>query len=148
MDKWLGDGGMAIIGDLGGSFDGYGPADGEQFGWASATWSPTALACNPHGIVHGGVHCVMLDAAMNFAVNAGLSGRDRPRATLDLKAELMLPASSESTYTVRGWVVRMAKAVAFVEATVRDSEARLISRATATFMLHRESGEPATSAGA
>src|SRR5688572_31876699 len=39
----------------------------------------------------------MLDAAMNFAVNAGLTGKDRPRATLELKTELMLPASSGST---------------------------------------------------
>jgi uncharacterized protein (TIGR00369 family) len=138
MDRWLGDGGMPIIGALGGSFDGYGPADDDHDGWSSATWAPTDLACNPQGIVHGGVHCVMLDAAMNFAVNAGLTGRDRPRATLDLKSELLLPASTGSTYTVRGQVVRMAKQVAFVEAAVRDDGGRLVSRATATFLLHRE----------
>jgi acyl-coenzyme A thioesterase PaaI-like protein len=81
----------------------------------------------------------MLDAAMNFAVNAGLTGRDRPRATLDLKSELLLPASTGSTYAVRGQVVRMARQVAFVEAAVRDDGGRLVSRATATFLLSRES---------
>jgi uncharacterized protein (TIGR00369 family) len=138
MDRWLGDGGMPIIEAIGGSFDGYGPADNEQDGWASATWAPTELACNPQGVVQAGVHAVMLDAAMNFAVNAGLTGRDRPRATLDLKSELLLPASTGSTYTVKGQVVRMAKQVAFVEAAIRDDGGRLVSRATATFLLYRE----------
>ena len=138
MDRWLGDGGMPIIATIGGSFDGYGPADDDQYGWASATWSPTELACNPQGVVQAGVHAVMHDAAMNFAVNAGLTGKDRPRATLDLKSELLLPASTGSTYTVRGQVVRMAKQVAFVEAAVRDDRGRVVSRATATFLLYRE----------
>ena len=138
MDRWLGDGGMPIIAAIGGSFDGYGGADENQFGWASAVWEPTALACNPRGVVQAGVHSVMLDAAMNFAVNAGLTGRDRPRATLELKTELMMPASSGSSYSVRGEVVRMARQIAFVEATVKDDGGRLVSRATATFLLHRE----------
>jgi hypothetical protein len=40
MDRSLGDGGMALLGQLGVSFDGYGD------GWATATWTPTELACN------------------------------------------------------------------------------------------------------
>ncbi|MDQ1396905.1 MAG: hypothetical protein QOG64_2164 [Acidimicrobiaceae bacterium] len=134
MDRWLGDGGMAVIAAIGGSFDGYAE------GWATATWTPTALACNPHGIVQAGVHSVMLDAAMNFAINAGLDGRDRTRATLEMKTETMLPAASGTSYAVRGEVVRMAKQVAFAEAAVRDADGRLISRSTGTFFLHRENG--------
>ena len=61
-------------------------------------WVPTPLACNPHGIVQAGVHSVVLDAAMNFAINAGLDGKDRTRATLEMKAETMLPASAGQTY--------------------------------------------------
>jgi uncharacterized protein (TIGR00369 family) len=141
MDRWLGNGGMPIIEAIGGSFDGYGPADDQQGGWASASWAPTALACNPQGVVQAGVHSVMLDAAMNFAVNAGLTGRDRPRATLELKTELIGPATTGVTYAVRGEVVRMAKQVAFVEAAVRDDGGRLVSRATATFLLSREAKE-------
>ena len=135
MDRWLGDGGMPLVAALGCSFDGYGPDEG---GWCTATWTPTDLACNPHGIVQAGAHSVILDAAMNFAVNAGLTGKDRPRATLDLKSELLLPAASGSTYAVRGQVVRMAKQVAFVEAAVCDDRGRIVSRATATFLLYRE----------
>src|SRR3954452_13424465 len=116
MDRWLGDGGMQVIGAIGGKFDAYGE------GWATAEWIPTLMACNPHGIVQAGVHSVMLDAAMNFAINASLDGRDRTRATLEMKTETMLPAAAGTSYAVRGEVVRMAKQVAFAEATVREAD--------------------------
>lgn len=132
MDRWLGDGGMAIIEAIGGSFDAYGD------GWATARWEPTALACNPHGTVQAGVHSVLLDAAMNFAINASLDGRDRTRATLEMKAELLRAAAAGTAYEVRGEVTRMAKAVAFAEARVTDGDGQLISRSTGTFLLHRE----------
>lgn len=140
MDRWLGDGGMAIIGAIGGRFESYGE------GWVEGAWEPTELACNPHGTVQAGVHSVILDAAMNFAINAGLDGKDRTRATLELKAETMLPAATGQGYAVRGEVVRMAKQVAFAEATVRDADGRLISRSTGTFLLHRDPN-PASGGG-
>jgi len=137
MDRWLGDGGMAIIGALGGVFEAYG---GEGDGWVRGTWAPTALACNPHGIVQAGVHSVVHDAAMNFAINAGLRGRDRTRATLELKSELLRVARSEDRLTVRGEVVRQAKLVAYAEARIIDDAGQLVSKATATFLLHRDEG--------
>ena len=76
MDRWLGDGGMAIVGLLGAEFVAYG-VDGEDLGWSSGTFTPTDLACNPHGTVQAGVHALLLDAAMNFAINTALTGRDR-----------------------------------------------------------------------
>jgi uncharacterized protein (TIGR00369 family) len=123
---------MAIIAAIGGAFTSYGD------GWVDGTWEPTPLACNPHGTVQAGVHSVVLDAAMNFAINAGLDGRDRTKATLELKTETMLPAAAGSTYSFRGEVTRMAKQVAFAEARLQDGDGRLISRATGTFLLHRE----------
>jgi len=135
MDRWLGNGGMEIITAIGASFDAYGPEDG---GWVSGRWVPSALACNPHGIVQAGVHGVVLDAAMNFAINAGLPGRDRTRATLEMKSELMRVGHANDELRVRGEVVRQAKAVAYAEARVSDAEGKLISRGTATFMLHRD----------
>lgn len=134
MDRWLGDGGMAIIGAIGGSFDRYGADDD---GWVEGTWVPTALACNPHGIVQAGVHSVLLDAAMNFAINSGLRGKDRTRATLEMKTETLRVVNAGDQLTVRGEVVRQAKQVAYAEARVRDAEGRLVSRATGTFLLHR-----------
>jgi uncharacterized protein (TIGR00369 family) len=136
MDRWLGDGGMAIIGAIGGTLDAYGVADNGE-GWVDGTWQPTAMACNPHGIVQAGVHGVILDAAMNFAVNTSLDGRDRTRATLEMKTETMRVANAGDHLAVRGDVVRLAKQVAYAEASVRDGEGRIVSRATGTFLLHR-----------
>ena len=139
MSRWLGDGGMAILAGVGLSFDDYGIEDDDRAGYATATWVPTALACNPHGTVQAGVHAVVLDAAMNFATNAGLTGRDRTKATLEMKTETMLPAVAGESYAVRGAVMLQAKQVAFAEARVEDSSGRLVSRATGTFLLHRDS---------
>ncbi len=136
MDRWLGDGGMPIIEQVGGSFDAYG-VDGEDLGWVEGTFTPTTLACNPHGIVQAGVHSLLLDAAINFAINAALRGRDRTKATLELKIETMRAALEGQSYALRGDVVRMARQVAYGEGVVRDAEGQIVSRATATFLLHR-----------
>jgi uncharacterized protein (TIGR00369 family) len=136
MDRWLGDGGMPIIEAIGGVFDRY---DGAA-GWATCTWTPTALACNPHGYVQAGVHDILLDAAMNFAINASLDGRDRTRSTIDMTGSYLRTANLGATFHVRGDVTRIAKQVAFAEATCKDNEGNLVSRATGTFLLHRDGG--------
>jgi uncharacterized protein (TIGR00369 family) len=136
MDRWLGDGGMPVLAVLGASLDAYG-VDGEDLGWADGSFTPTELACNPHGIVQAGIHGVLLDAAMNFAINAALRGKDRTRGTLEMKIETMRPALLGSSYALRGEVTRMAKQVAFAEAAVRDDAGVLLSRATGTFLLLR-----------
>jgi uncharacterized protein (TIGR00369 family) len=137
MDRWLGNGGMEIIGLVGATFTAYG-VDGEDLGWVEGNWVPTALACNPHGIAQAGIHSLILDASMNFAINAALPGRDRTRGTLEMKTETMRPAKLGDPLLVRGEVVRMARQVAYGEGTVRDAERRLVSRSTGTFLLHRE----------
>jgi uncharacterized protein (TIGR00369 family) len=142
MDRWLGDGGMPILAAIGAGIASYGVEGGvegdEQLGWAAGTWTPTDLACNPHGIVQAGVHAVVLDAVMNFAINAGLDGRDRSRATLEMKAETMRVAQAGEVLDIRGQAVRLARQVAYAEGAVRDPQGRLISRSTGTFLLHRE----------
>jgi uncharacterized protein (TIGR00369 family) len=137
MDRWLGDGGMALIGTIGGSFDAYGMTE-DNTGWVEGRWEPTGLACNPRGVVQAGVHGVILDAAMNFAVNTSLEGRDWARATLEMKTEIMRSTAEADKLAVRGGVSRLARQVAYAEASIRDREGRLVSRATATFLLQRE----------
>jgi len=128
---------MPILGAIGISFDDYGIEDVDHAGWATAVWEPTAMACNPHGTVQAGVHGVVLDAAMNFAVNAGLSRHDRTKATIELKTETMRPAAAGEKLAVRGAVVRETRQIAFAEARIENSEGLLVSRATGTFLLHR-----------
>jgi uncharacterized protein (TIGR00369 family) len=137
MDRWLGDGGMPIIAAVGASLDRYG-VDGEDLGWVEGSFSPEPLACNPQGMVQAGVHSVLLDACMNFAINAGLAGRDRARATLELKTETMRPATTGESYVLRGEVVRMARQVAYAEGSIRDATGGLVSRSTGTFLLQRD----------
>ena len=140
MERWLGDGGMAIIGALGGSFEAYG-VDGEDLGWVSGSFDPAELACNPHGSVQAGVHAVLLDAAMNFAINAALRGRDRTKATIEFSVELMRPASSGERYALRGDVVRLARQIAHAEASLLNESGALVSRSTGTFLVHRAQGD-------
>jgi uncharacterized protein (TIGR00369 family) len=141
MDRWLGDGGMPIIELVGGAFSTYG-VDGEDLGWSGGTFTPTELACNPHGITQAGIHSLLLDAAMNFAINAALPRKARTRGTLEMKTECMRPARLGDSFALRGEVVRMAKQVAYGEASLRDADGALVSRATATFLLHRPEPEP------
>src|SRR5215472_4730690 len=136
MDRWLGDGGMPIIGLVGGAFTSYG-VDGEDLGWVGGDFSPTDLACNPHGVTQAGIHSLLLDACMNFAINAALPAGARTRGTLEMKTECMRPAMKGNAFALRGEVVRLAKQVAYGEASMRDGERTLISRATGTFLLHR-----------
>jgi uncharacterized protein (TIGR00369 family) len=143
MDHWLGTGGMELIGTVGGAFTDYG-VDGEDLGWVTGSFVPSPAACNPHGVVQAGVHGLLLDAAMNFAINAALPGRDRTRATLEMKVETMRPALAGETYRLRGDVVRMARQVAYSEATVIDGDDRMVSRSTGTFLLHRHADTRST----
>ena len=137
MDRWLGDGGMAIIGAVGGSFEHYG-VDGEDLGWASGLFAPTNLACNPHGTVQAGVHALLLDAAMNFSINAALPGRDRTQGTIEMTTELLRPAAIGERYALRGEVVRLTRQIAFAEATLTNEEDKLVSRSSGTFLIQRD----------
>jgi uncharacterized protein (TIGR00369 family) len=140
MDRWLGDGGMAVIGAIGGALESYG-VDGEDLGWVSGTFRPTPLACNPHGAVQAGVHSVILDAAMNFAINAALIGRDRTEATIEMTTELMRPALLDGRYAIRGDVLRLTRRIAYAEATISSDEGKLVSRSTGTFLVHRSTSD-------
>jgi len=142
MDRWLGDGGMRIIDLVGAAFTGYG-VDGEELGWVTGTFTPTDLACNPHGVTQAGILSLLLDASMNFAINAALPGKARTRGTLEMKTECMRPAMKGDRYQLRGEVVRMARQVAYAEATLRDGDGELVSRSTGTFLLHRPDPAPA-----
>lgn len=137
MDRWLGDGGMALVGALGGAFTQYG-VDGEDLGWVEGTVTPESLASNPHGTMQAGAHSVFLDAAMNFAINAALTGRDRTNATIEMTTELLRAAVIGESYVLRGEVVRLTRQIAYAEARIATADGKLVSRATGTFLVHRE----------
>jgi uncharacterized protein (TIGR00369 family) len=137
MDRWLGDGGMELIGLVGAAFEQYG-VDGEDLGWVSGSFVPSSLACNPHGTVQAGVHALLLDASMNFAINAALPGRDRTQGTIEMSTELLRPALRGERYALRGDVVRLTRQIAFGEASLTNADGKLVSRSTGTFLVQRE----------
>src|SRR3989442_11546443 len=127
LDRSLGDGGMPLLEQLGLSFERYGE------GWAEATWTPTALACNPRGVVHGGVYGVVHDAAMNFATNSALESGDRV-ATLDVAYQTRRAPNVGDPLAVRGAVVQLTRQVAYVESTGTDADGGGGSEAVGTFI--------------
>jgi uncharacterized protein (TIGR00369 family) len=129
---------MPVIAAFGAAIERYGE------GWAEASWTPTELACNPAGIVQAGVHSVLLDAAMNFAMLAGLDRGDRG-ATLEMKVSTMRAANRGDVLGVRGEVVRLARSVAYTEGWVRNADGETVAHATGTFIVRR--AEPAREAG-
>ena len=145
MDKALGDGGMALLGQLGVDFLRYGE------GWVEAAWTPTESACNPVGGVHGGVYAVVHDAAMNFATNSALE-RGESGATISITYATMRGAKAGEQLRVRGEVVRLARQIAYLETTITNAEDLVVSKASGTFILRRRdasaAGRGAASAGA
>ena len=134
MDKALGDGGMALLGQLGVDFQRYGE------GWVEATWTPTDSACNPVGGVHGGVYAVVHDAAMNFATNSALERGDRC-ATISITYGTMRAANGGDELTVRGEVVRLTRQIAYLETSITSADGEIVSKATGTFILRRKQQE-------
>lgn len=130
MDKALGDGGMALLGQLGVDFQRYGE------GWVEAAWTPTDSACNPVGVVHGGVYAVVHDAAMNFATNSALE-RGESGATISITYSTMRGAKAGEALRVRGEVVRLARQIAYLETTITNAEDLVVSKASGTFILRR-----------
>ncbi len=136
MDKALGDGGMALLGQLGVNFERYGE------GWVEATWQPTESACNPVGAVHGGVYAVIHDAAMNFATNAALE-KGESGATISITYSTMRGAKAGDALAVRGEVVRLARQIAYLQTTITNDAGDVVSSASGTFILRRREA-PAT----
>ena len=97
----------------------------------------TKLACNPHDGVQAGVYGIMFDAAMNFAINASLEGKDRTKATLEMKTDCMKGAALGDKLTIHGKLDRMTKLIAFSSAEVRNEAGDVVCRSTGTFMVHR-----------
>jgi uncharacterized protein (TIGR00369 family) len=136
MDKALGDGGMALLGQLGVDFVRYGE------GWVEADWTPTDSACNPVGAVHGGVYAVVHDAAMNFATNSALE-RGESGATISITYSTMRGAKAGAALAVRGEVVRLARQIAYLTTTITNADGEVVSTASGTFILRRREPTPA-----
>lgn len=131
MDKWLGDGGMRLLAELGIEMTAYGG------GWAEGRWVPSAFCCNPQGFVQTGTFTVAIDAAMNFAVLASME-KGETTATLEIKTSNLRAAREGDELLVRGEVDRMTRSIAFTSCRVTGAEGALVAEATGTFILRRK----------
>jgi len=131
MDRWLGDGGMALLGSLGVDLTSYGE------GWVEGDWTPTELACNPNGPVQGGTYGVVFDGVMTFATLAALE-KGESCSSLEMKMSWLRGATAGDELGVRGEVVRITRSVAFCEAAVTNREGETVARASATALLRRK----------
>ena len=127
MERSLGDGGMPLLAQLGVDFQRYGE------GWVEAAWTPTDLACNPAGGVHGGVFGVIHDAAMNFATNSALA-KGEFGATVSISYSTLRAAVAGALHAVDDRRIDVA-----AEARQRDFRLLLQRGADAALEPHRPS---------
>ena len=89
--------------------------------------------CHSGSIVQGGFVAGMLDNAMAVAVI--ISGEELySPATLELKVTYFKPAS-QGVNIAKGWIVRMGKSIAFLEAELHNSDGELLAKASSTARL-------------
>lgn len=130
MDRWLGDGGMPLLGALGVELTSY------DEGSVGGTWTPAPLACNPNGPVQGGTFGVVLDGVMTFATLSALE-RGEHCTSLEMKINWLRGAAAGDSLSVAGAVVRLARKVAFAEAKVTSAGGDLVATGSGTFLLRR-----------
>ena len=92
---------------------------------------------NPGGTVHGGVYCDLADMAMGVAFFSALADGEA-MTTIELKINFLRPVVS-GLITAEARVVAKGKSTGLVECDVRDSQNRLLARASSTcFVLTAE----------
>lgn len=95
---------------------------------------------NPMGTVHGGVLCDLADIAMGWAYVATLEEGEM-FSTLELKTNFLRPVRSDKL-VAEARVVSKGRNVGMVECDIKDSQGRLVARASSTLMTQR-SEQPA-----
>jgi uncharacterized protein (TIGR00369 family) len=137
MGRHLGDGNMALIGQLGVTFT------SATEGRSTGTWRPTALACNTRGAVQGGVFGVILDAAMSLALHSLLPPGEAA-VSVDLRMSQPLPAGPHTDLHLAGEVVRLGGTVIFATASVTRPDGETVAFGTGTFIRRpkQRQGEP------
>jgi uncharacterized protein (TIGR00369 family) len=97
--------------------------------------TPGEMHYNPMGGVHGGYAATLLDSACGIAVHTLLQP-GQTFTTLELKVSY-LRGMNRDTGPVRaeGRVIQMGRRAAFAEATVTDTQGRIMATATSTLLV-------------
>jgi len=106
-------------------------------GLARVSMTATPAMHNPMGTVHGGVYCDLADMAMGIAFFSALS-EGEAMTTIELKINFLRPVI-EGPMRAEARVVSKGRSTGLIDCDVRDSQDRLIARASSTcFVLAEE----------
>jgi uncharacterized protein (TIGR00369 family) len=97
----------------------------------SLSWTVPKELCNSVGNLQGGALAAFADALLGGATSAHLP-EDRYPALAEMKISILRPAPAGTALVGRGYVVKAGSRVLFAEAEVRDSDGRLIAKASGT----------------
>jgi uncharacterized protein (TIGR00369 family) len=96
---------------------------------------PNESHYNPIGTVHGGLVCTLLDSVAGCAVQTTLP-KGQGYTSLEIKVSYLRPVlATTGTLTAVGTVTKPGRRAAFVDATVSDSEGRLVATASSTLLI-------------
>lgn len=110
-------------------------------GLARVSMLASAATHNPAGTLHGGVYCDLADMAMGIAFFTSLADGEA-MTTLELKINYLRPISN-GVITAEARVVNRSRTIGLVECDVRDTQNRLLARASSTcFVLTADRAAP------
>jgi uncharacterized protein (TIGR00369 family) len=100
---------------------------------------PDESTYNPLGIVHGGVICTALDSAAGCALQTTLAA-GVGYTSVEIKVNYMRPVHGGMPLTIRGWVTKPGRRIAFAEAEITGPDGKTIANATSTLLVFDASG--------
>jgi uncharacterized protein (TIGR00369 family) len=99
------------------------------------TCEPDESHYNPIGTVHGGLVCTLLDSVAGCAAQTTLP-KGQAYTSLEIKVSYLRPVTAATgTLTAVGVVTKPGRRAAFVDATVADSQGRLVATASSTLLI-------------
>ncbi len=113
--------------------------DDAREGWARLRVSTRDELRNAPGApLHGGVLSALVDMAIGGALATmhGSSGGGVGQTTLDLNVSFLQPVT-EGAIVAEGRILRKGRTIAFGEATITDTEGRVVAVGRATYMIIR-----------
>lgn len=102
---------------------------GMSEGRSELRYAPTPAHLNSFGVNHGGALMTLLDITMAAAARSVQT--DMGVVTIEMKTSFMQPA--RGPVSGHGRLVHRTRSLAFVEATVEDSDGKVCAHATGTF---------------
>ena len=95
------------------------------------SWKVPSELCNSSGNLQGGMLAAFADSLLG-AATAPYLPHDRYPALAEMKISIFRPAPEGTELTGTGYIVKAGKRVMFAEAEIKDSDGRLIARASGT----------------